>query len=78
MITPQGVELLKFDRYNGEGYLNVHINSFMTIWSDYHNLNFVLVKLFFETFKETTIEWYSSLLDYSIKSFNQLMIDFCT
>ncbi|XP_059067466.1 uncharacterized protein LOC131858289 [Cryptomeria japonica] len=72
-ILPTVAKSLKFDRFNGDGDLNVHIDSFMTMCSDYHSLNFVLLKLFLCSLKGTTLEWYSSLPDYSIHNFDQLI-----
>lgn len=45
-ILPTVAESLKFDRFNGDGDPNMHIDSFMTMCSDYHNLDFILLKLF--------------------------------
>lgn len=63
-------ESLKFDKFNGDGDPNVHIDSFKTMCSDYHILHFVLLKLFSRSLKGTPFEWYSSMLDHSIHTFD--------
>lgn len=60
-ILPQGDKSLKFDHFNGDGDPNMHINSFMTMCSDY-----VFLKLFLCSLKGTMLEWYSSTPDHSI------------
>lgn len=72
-ILPPIDESLKFDRVNGDGDPNVNIDYFMTMCSDYHTLEFVLVKLFSWSLKGTILEWYSSLPDHSIHTFDQLV-----
>lgn len=59
--------------FNGEGDPNVLIDSFMTMCSDYHSLDFVLLKIFSRSLKITILEWYSSLTNHSIRIFDQLM-----
>lgn len=59
-ILPRGAESLKFDRFNEDGDLNVNIDSFMTMCSDYHTLDFVLLKLFSSSLKGTALECYNS------------------
>lgn len=67
------IKSLKFDRFDGDGDPNTHIDSFMTMCSDYHNLDFVLLKLFARSLKGTMLEWYNSLSHHSIHTFGQLM-----
>lgn len=53
--------------------MHLHIDSFMTMCSDYHSLDFMLLKLFSRSLKGTSLEWYSYLPNYSIHTFYQLM-----
>lgn len=54
-IPPPTTESLTFDRFNGDGDSSVHIDSFMTMCSDYHNLDFVLLKLLSWSLKGTAL-----------------------
>lgn len=70
---PQGFNSLKFDRYNGDGDPYVHIDSFLTLFTGYHSQDHVFLNLFSHSPKWTTLERYSSLPDYPIQTFDQLM-----
>lgn len=70
---PQGAKAFEFNQYNGEGDPLLHIDSFLILYSEFHNPDFVLLKLVSLSLKGTMLEWYNSLSNYSIQIFDQLM-----
>lgn len=70
---PQGIEIPIFEKYGGKGDPSNHVNAYTTLCSDFFLDDKLLAKLFPRTLKDTTLEWFSSLPNNSICSFNELV-----
>lgn len=69
---PQGVEGPRFKKYGGKGDPSNHVFAYTTLCSDFILDDKLLAKLFPGSLKDTTLEWFSSLPNNSIHSFNEI------
>lgn len=70
---PQGIEVLHFEKYVGEGDPISHVFTFTAFCSDFVFEDKILARLFPRFLNDTTLEWLSSLLNNSIGSLNELI-----
>jgi hypothetical protein len=66
---PQGIEIPKFNKYNGKGDPTSHVNAFIALCSDFVLLERLLANIFSRNLREVALEWFSSLPNHFIHSF---------
>jgi hypothetical protein len=69
----QGIEIPRFEEYNGKGDPTNHLNTYTNLCSDFVFNEQLLAKIFPRTLKNSALEWFSSLPNNSIHSFNELV-----
>lgn len=68
---PQGIEMPRFEKYEGKGDPTNHVNAYTSLCSDFILDDKLLAKNFPRTLKVTTLEWFSNLPNHSIQSSNE-------
>jgi hypothetical protein len=73
---PQGIEIPRFEKYNGKGDPISDVDAFVALCSDFILHKILLAKIFPRNFREVSLEWFSSLLNHSMHSFKELVEEF--
>jgi hypothetical protein len=73
MLMPRGIEIPRFKKYNGKGDPIGLVNAFIALSSEFFLHERILAKNFSRTLREATLEWFSSLPNNSIHSFQELV-----
>jgi hypothetical protein len=66
---PKGIEVSRFDKYGGKKYFVSHVFAYTTLCSEFIFED----KIFPRSLEDTTLEWFFSLSNKSIHSFNELI-----
>lgn len=74
---PQGIEFPRFEKYYGKGDPISHVSAYTILCSDFIFEDNLLTKLFPRSLNDTALEWFFSLPNNSISSFNGLVDTFC-
>lgn len=72
-LIPQGMEIPKFEKYGGKGDPQTHVSTFNVMCMNFFHHDALMDKFFPRYLKDTSLEWYCSLLNNSIFSFDQLV-----
>lgn len=76
MPISQGIGIPRFHKYNGKWNPTSHVNAFIALCSEFIPHERLLAKKILRTLREASLEWFSSLLNHSIHSFQGLFEEF--